>query len=66
MTVGELKAIEPLAEVCELKPGVRYIVQLRGRGANKESAARIAEGLKESDLSCVVVAGDMTFYEITD
>ena len=64
MTIGEIKAIEPLAEVHELKPHVRYIVQLRGRGANQKSATKIADGLKEKGLDCIVVAGDVTFYEI--
>ncbi len=67
MTVAELKKIEPLADFCEIKAGVRYLVHIRKKpGINRDNIATIADGLRESGLECVVVLGDMEFYELPD
>ncbi len=65
MKVSEIKEIMPLAEVCEIKPDVKYLVRVP-KGATLEAARAFAESLKQEGLTnCVVMIGDVKFFEIS-
>ncbi len=67
MTVAELKTIAPLADFHEIKTGARYLVHVRKKpGVTQQTLATIADGLREHGLECIVVLGDMEFYELSE
>lgn len=62
MTVSELKQIVPLDDVYEIKADMRYIVKLP-KGADRAAAQIAADGLRDH-LDCIVVTGNVEFYEV--
>ena len=64
MRVQDIKAMEPLAEVYELKAGVRYIIVVPpdARGSPRDLLRAFPPGWMDGLL---IVADKLKFYEIT-